>query len=483
MITLAAAAAVTFTACGDLMTVPAESPQTAASEADAAVQPAESTAGTVYASTGSVVTLPEQTAADAEYSASEGGLLAGADMFTKRDLKQSPDVSEAKYLSVSDGKTIDITEDGVYVISGSAKDCTIRVEAPDDAKVQLVLNGVTVENGDFPAVYVVSADKVFVTSIGENSLSVTGKFSSDGDTNTDAVVFSKDDITFNGSGSLTVTSAYGNGVSGKDDVKFTGGTYDIRSALDGIEANDSIRICGGEISVKSGKDGLHAENDEDDSLGYVYIAGGTLNIDADDDGIHATTVIQIDGGEIAVGAYEGLEATYIQINGGKIDIDAVDDGINAARKSGSYRPTFEMNDGELTVAVGQGDTDAIDSNGDIIVNGGRIDITSTVSSFDYDGSAVYNGGTIVINGQQVDSIPQSMMGGRGGRGFGGGFGGNAGGNGGGNAAPPDGGFPGGDLPDGDFPGVPGVPGDPGNAGGPGGPGGGFPGGGFGGIAG
>lgn len=66
------------------------------------------------------------------------------------------------------------------------------------------------------------------------------------------------------------------------------------------------------------------------------------------------------------------------------------------------------------------DTDGIDANGSIIVNGGTIDVTGN-STFDYDVSAQYNGGTIIVNGTQVNEIPQSMMGGRGG--FGGDHGG------------------------------------------------------------
>jgi hypothetical protein len=94
--------------------------------------------------------------------------------------------------------------------------------------------------------------------------------------------------------------------------------------------------------------------------------------------------------------------------------------------------TVEINGGDLTVEVGQGDTDAIDANGSIYVNGGVVRITSTVSSFDYDEKAEFNGGTIIINGEEVDSIPQSMFGGPGGfGGWGGGQGGWGGGFGGG----------------------------------------------------
>jgi hypothetical protein len=60
--------------------------------------------------------------------------------------------------------------------------------------------------------------------------------------------------------------------------------------------------------------------------------------------------------------------------------------------------------------MGAGDTDGVDSNGNIIVNGGTISVTGN-STFDYDGTAQYNGGTIIVNGQTVNSIPNQMMGG------------------------------------------------------------------------
>ena len=203
----------------------------------------------------------------------------------------------------------------------------------------------------------------------------------------------------------------------------TGGTYEISSAKCAIRGKDSIAISDGSFTIKAGTDGLHAENNDDDTLGNIYIAGGSFVITAGDDAIHANTLLQIDGGEITVSAAEGLEATYVQINGGDISISASDDGVNAARKSSAYTPTFEMNDGTLTVVMGQGDTDGIDSNGNIIINGGTINVSGQ-SSFDYDGTAQYNGGTIIVNGQQVTTIPNQMMGGgMGGNGGMGGFGG------------------------------------------------------------
>ena len=361
------------------------------------------------------------------FSGYEKGIIDTTNIFTKRDLTQTADTSSAKTLEVSDGQTLKITEEGVYVIKGIAKNCTIRVEADDTAKVQLVLDGVSITNDSTPAIYVVSADKCFVTTGADSTLSVTGAFTADSDTNTDAVIFSKDDLVLNGTAALTINSAQGNGVTGKDDVKVTGGTYNITSALDSIEANDSIAIYDGTLTINSSKDGLHSENSDDDTKGYVYIHGGTFTINAKSDAVQATTYLQIDGGTFKLTAAEGFEATSIQINDGTIEISASDDGINGTQKSNSVgTPNIEINGGKLTIVMGQGDTDAIDCNGNITVNGGTIDITAQMSSFDYDGTATYNGGTIIINGQEVNSIPQSMMGG-GGMGGRGGMGGQMGG--------------------------------------------------------
>ncbi len=361
---------------------------------------------------------------EASKTSVSNGVIDTTDLFTNRDLEQNPDLSDAKSITVSDGQTINITEEGTYIISGTASNCTIKVEVDTESKVQLVLNGVSITNENFPAIYVVSADKCFITSVGDNSLSVTGTFDSDGNTNTDAVIFSKDDIVFNGTGTLTINSS-ANGISGKDDIKFTGGTYNITSVSDSIEAKDSISVYNGTFNITSSKDGFHSEDSDDNSKGTLYIADGTFHIAVTSDGLQANTAVQIDGGTFDITANEGIESTYIQINGGTVTITATDDGINGSDKSNVYsKPTVEITGGNVTVTVSGNDVDGIDSNGDIIVSGGTVNVTypgqPPCDSFDCDGTATYTGGTIIINGEQVDSIPQSdrmgggMMGGRGG---------------------------------------------------------------------
>ena len=348
------------------------------------------------------------------------GILNTAEMFSERDLRQTADLSEAKSLTVSDGETLRITEAGVYILTGSAKNCTVTVDAPDDAKIQLVLDGVSITNSNFPAIYVKSADKVFVTTTAsENTLTVSGAFTSDGDTNTDAVIFSKDDLTLNGTGTLKVVSAAGNGITSKDDLVITGGTYDLRTSNHAFEANDLIAVCGGNFTVNTEKDAFHCDNDEGE--GNIYLADGSFTLNAGSDGIQATAYLQIDGGSFDITAAEGLESTYVQINGGTCSISASDDGINASAGGNASEIAVEINGGELKIVMAQGDTDGIDANGSIYVNGGTIDITAPCVSFDYDKAAEYNGGTIIINGEQVSEIPEEMMGGRGGFGRRGGF--------------------------------------------------------------
>ena len=347
-----------------------------------------------------------------------------SDVFSDRDISGDYDeetftirlngtsaTSSADTVSIS-GSTVTITGAGTYIISGSLSNGSIIVNAGEDDKVQLVLSGVSINSDNYAAIYVKQADKVFITLADstENTLSNGGSFTQTDDNNVDAVIFSKDDITFNGTGTLKITSPAGHGIVGKDEVTITSGTYDITAANHAISANDLIAVAGGAFTLSAGKDGLHSENSDDETLGNIYIADGTFTIKVSDDAIHANTMLQIDGGTFDITAAEGLEGPYIRINGGTIDISASDDGINAANKSSAYTATVEINDGEITIEMGSGDTDGVDSNGNIVINGGTIDVTGN-SSFDCDGTAEYNGGTIIVNGQQVDSIPNQMMGG------------------------------------------------------------------------
>ena len=417
LLPLALSAAMLFTGCA--------TQQTAQSAADSS---------TVTAISQTVDSL-NVTTTDTSTSAETSDVYDEA--FSKRDLSGEYDEAEAIAITLSgssascdsdgvtvNGSTVTITAAGTYLLSGMLNG-TIIVDATKDDKVQLVLNGADISSADFAAIYVKQADKVFVTLADGtvNTLSNGGTFTQIDDNNVDAVIYSKDDLTLNGTGTLRISSPAGHGVVSKDELTITNGIYEIAAANHALKGKDSIAIAGGTFTLASGKDGLHSENNDDENYGNIYIAGGTFTIRSADDGIHANTLLTIDGGTFDITAAEGLEATYIQINDGTINISASDDGINAARKSSVCIPTVEFNGGTTTIVMGAGDTDGVDSNGNIIINGGVIDVTGG-STFDYDGAAQYNGGTIIVNGTQVSSIPNQMMGGRGGMGgnMNGGFG-------------------------------------------------------------
>ncbi|CAN7753281.1 carbohydrate-binding domain-containing protein [Paenibacillus sp. LjRoot56] len=387
------------------------------SNAQVGSEDATATATTQTANS-TVSSSAKSTAASTATSTAKASVLDKAELFSDRDLEQSADLATATPMKLESNQDVTLNKEGIYVLSGEVENVTVVVDAADDAKVQIVLDGVSITNEDSPAIYVKAADKVFVTSTGsKNHMEVSGSYVADGDTNLDAVIFSKADMTLNGTGTLDIVSKKGNGISSKDDLKITGGVYTIQSSADAIEANDAILINDGTITIDSDKDALHSENDEDASKGYIYIEGGTLTINAADDAIRGNSFVQIDGGIINIKtSEEGIEANNIKINDGQITLYANNDGINASPKVNSD-VVIEVNGGTIDVSMASGDTDAFDSNGNLYINGGTINVKAA-SAFDSDGTAQFNGGNVTVNGAKITQITQSRGGGGGGGGRG-----------------------------------------------------------------
>ena len=244
-----------------------------------------------------------------------------ADMFTDRDYETDYDESSSVHIELNgstaeadsdsvqiSGSTITITEEATYIISGTLDDGMIIVDAPDTAKLQLVFDGADINSETSAPLYILEADKVFVTLAEgtENTLSNGGTYTAIDDSNIDSAIFSRQDLTLNGSGSLAVTSPAGHGIVSNDDLVITGGTYTVSCASHGLKANDSVRITGETgLALYAGKDGIHAENDEDTSLGFVYISDGTMEIEAEGDGISAGAYMQIADGTFQITAGGG----------------------------------------------------------------------------------------------------------------------------------------------------------------------------------
>ena len=96
--------------------------------------------------TSTETTVTEEPEVEVNIVASQYSVLDVTDLFSKRDVKQTADTSDAKKYTVADGQTITITEEGVYVLTGTASNAQIFVNADENAKVQLVLQGLNVTN-------------------------------------------------------------------------------------------------------------------------------------------------------------------------------------------------------------------------------------------------------------------------------------------------------------------------------------------------
>lgn len=409
-----------------------------------------------------VSTVPSETAVIAQPTAAVQAQNPVAsqdesDMFTDRDLSADYDKSDAVSITLTgsgaasdsekveiSGSAVTILDEGVYILSGALDDGMIIVNAESRDKVQLVLSGVNISSSGSAAIYVQQADKLFITLEQgyENTLTNGGVFTAIDENNIDGVIFSKDDLTLNGTGSLAIQSPAGHGIVCKDDIVVAGGSYSIVSAGHGFDGKESVRIANGSFSIISGKDGIHAEDTDDSSLGFVYISDGSFDISSDGDGISSSGYMQLqsgsysivsgggsstvskgtDGGLSWASAQDGSEeqsakgikaAGTLLINGGSFYLDSADDAIHS-------NSALTVNGGSFTVSSGD---DGIHSNAALLIADGTINIEQSYEGIE--GLTIdISGGNITLNSDD-DGI--NAAGGSDQSGFGGfkGFGGNA----------------------------------------------------------
>ncbi len=335
-----------------------------------------------------------------------------ANMFSDRDMETGYDEEKSVNIKLADNGTtsdsdtvkisdniVTITEEGTYVLTGALTDGMVIVEVKDTEKVQLVLNGVEITNETSAAIYVRSADKVFITTTenAENVLENGGEYTAIDDNNIDAVIFSKADLTLNGTGSLMVNAEAGHGIVSKDDLVLTSGTYEIQSASHGLSGKDSVRVANGTYTITSEKDGIHAENADDDSLGFVYLAEGNFEIVAKGDGISAGNWLQSDGGTYTIIAGDGSE--NVQKNGQKWEFGPRGEQENTAEENSVSMKGIKAA-GDLTVTAGKYDLntadDSIHSNANTTISGGEWTIASGDDGIHGNSATTISGGTIEI---------------------------------------------------------------------------------------
>lgn len=336
------------------------------------------------------------------------------EMFADRDRKMDYAPEQAVQINLTgssatassdsvhiDGSTVTITGGQTYILSGTLDNGTIIIDAGENAKPQLVLEGTRI-NSDAAALEIREADKVFVT-LAEGTENVLSGGNSDGIV--DGALFSKEDLTLNGAGSLTVISQSGHGIVCKDDLVLTGGSYQIQAASHGLDVNDSVRITGDTaLTVDAGKDGIHCENDEDAEQGFVYIASGALKITAQADGISAGAYAQILSGSFDIlagggsvngskehsdffGGFKGVRPDYRPMDQEIADTDSTSmKGLKAAGEIAIASGVFTMDTAD----------DCIHSNTAITVSGGTFDLQSGDDAIHADETLTVNAGVLNI---------------------------------------------------------------------------------------
>lgn len=287
--------------------------------------------------------------------------------------------------ATASGGTLTITQAGTYVVSGTLTDGQILVAATKSDEVHLVLRGVDITNVTGAPVYASQCDKLIVTLAEgtQNVLTDGGECFAYADiTNEEpnAALFCKDDLTINGTGSLTVNAGFNNGIGTKDDLLIAGGSITVNATNHGLRGNDSITVTDGGITIAAGNDGMQTNNTEDASQGWILIEGGTLNITSAHDGIQADTLLSITGGTFQIEAgsnapsadttsdsYKGIKsAGDLSISGGSFVIESEDDAVHA-------NGNIVISGGSLTLSTGD---DGVHADSDLTLTGSstRIDV-------------------------------------------------------------------------------------------------------------
>jgi hypothetical protein len=383
-----------------------------------------------------------------EYAADDAYIDWASANPTKISLTGTSATIEGEGAAAKDGK-IAITKAGTYVVSGKLTDGQITVNVKDKGIVRLVLNGVEISNSTSSAIFVEEAGKAII-SLQEGTENIV----SDGtkyvypDATTDepnSAIFSKDDLTINGTGKLVVKGNYNNGITSKDKLKITGGTLDVKAVDDGVMGRDLVAVQAGTLTIDAGGHGLKTSNDKEGEEGYISLAGGTftiksgedavhssggldvsggdLHINAGDDGIHAEVSLAIAGGTIDITqSNEGIEAPAVLISGGKTNVVSTDDGVNVSSGDAESAEGGGGAPGAATGGAGAGTggqagaqagaaaggpggapggapgASGANSSNMLTITGGFLSVDSKGDGLDSNGSITMSGGTVVVNG-------------------------------------------------------------------------------------
>lgn len=334
--------------------------------------------------------------------------------FTARDLEVGYEETEAVKISydgdsavvqgdgaAADGSTVTISREGTYVVSGQSENGQLMIDAGDSDKIHLVFQGLTLGCTSHTPVYIKNADKVFLTlEEGTDNLLKDGKNYqlSEEDQKVDGVIYSKADLTINGSGTLAVEASYKHGIVSKDDLVITGGTITVTAEGGGLYGKDCVKIKDGTFVLNTGSDGIQSDNAEDAGRGYIYIAAGNFDITTSKDAVQAETVLRVDDGQFKILSGGGAVAASEKIThapaGGR------GQGARGDMAPGDPAPGEPADNNPGVVPADQETTESqkgLKAGSAILLNGGSFEIDSSDDSIHSNGTVTIEGGICLLS--------------------------------------------------------------------------------------
>lgn len=257
--------------------------------------------------------------------------------FTKVELKGNSATADGPGGVVIEEGKIEIRTSGTYVLEGSLDEGQIVIDAEDKGTVRLVLNGISISSSTGSVIHVKQSEQTVVSieQGTENILEDADEYIfEEGEDEPSAAIFSKDDLSINGTGKLIIQANYKDGITGRDDVIVTGGKIEIHAKDDGIVGRDLLTIRDAELTIDAGGDGVKSSNAEDEQKGHVVLQSALINIAAGSDGIQSERDVLVLGGEYVITAGGGSPETVTAnegFGGGEMPEGGPVNGLNRSQ--------------------------------------------------------------------------------------------------------------------------------------------------------
>lgn len=290
----------------------------------------------------------------------------------------SPDGSTSTDASVRiDGQNVTITQAGTYQIAGTLGDGALIVESGENAKITLVLGGVSIKNTTGAAIQIATADDVTIelqegtTNVLQSGEEVDIAAATESEEASGGALQSKVDLKIKGKGSLTVLGYLNNGIHCTKDLKIKNGNISVTALGHGIKGKNSVTVSGGTVTVTSGKDGITSDETENEEKGFVTIEDGEIIITSAGDGVSAETTLTVTGGVISIisggGSANAQQKTDNMRGWWDFDNSASDDN-SASCKGLKAGKALVISGGSITIDA---QDDALHTNGDMTISGGE----------------------------------------------------------------------------------------------------------------